>query len=361
MRLQAVYIARATVCVPLVIWSFGMRMAFLLCLSALAAVAQPKQSYRVLVTTDLGGDPDDIQSLYRLIHYSDILKVEGIVSSPGPGARNAASKIAEWIKRVDVDQLRAGGHKGLMPEAQLLGMVRQGALKAGPPGPGKSTDGSRLIVERARERDPRPLWVQAWGSMTDIAQALHDDPGIAQKIRIFSIGSANTRRDPKARDYVFSGIVSGKWRTLWWIESGTLPLQQYDTFRGVYQGGDQSGEWNNVEFVNRNIRGHGSTHDGLFKEPCGDAFPLAGGILKEGDSPAMLFLLSPVIGGVGDVDDPTRENWGGRYRHFDRAKYPNFSVDLDRTAEECRATVSKWRKAFLADWKARWDWYGTGQ
>lgn len=40
--------------------------------------------YRVYVSTDLGGDPDDIQSLYRLIHYSDVLKVEGIGSCTGP-------------------------------------------------------------------------------------------------------------------------------------------------------------------------------------------------------------------------------------------------------------------------------------
>ncbi len=208
-----------------------MKLAILL----LSAAALDAQTFRVLVTTDLGGDPDDIQSLFRLIHYSDVLKVEGLVSSPGPGAKNAASKITGWIKKVRVEQLRARGHKDLMSEAELLALVRQGALEPGVPAPGKSTEGSKLIIERAHARDPRPLWVQAWGSMTDIAQALHDDPGIAPKIRIFSIGSANTRRDPEARDYVFNGIVSGKWPKLWWIESGTLPLQKYDTFRGVQE------------------------------------------------------------------------------------------------------------------------------
>ena len=62
------------------------------------------------MSTDLGGDPDDIQSLYRLIHYSDILRVEGIVSSPGPGAKNSAAKVKDWIKRVDPDYLRRKGH-----------------------------------------------------------------------------------------------------------------------------------------------------------------------------------------------------------------------------------------------------------
>nr|MDX1981099.1 hypothetical protein [Bryobacteraceae bacterium] len=57
-----------------------------------ASAAQGDQ-YRVLVSTDLGGDPDDIQSLYRLLHYSDVLRVEGTVSSPGPGAKHSADLI----------------------------------------------------------------------------------------------------------------------------------------------------------------------------------------------------------------------------------------------------------------------------
>ena len=42
-------------------------------------------TYRVLVSTDLGGDPDDTHSLVHLLHYSDILRLEGILSTAGPG------------------------------------------------------------------------------------------------------------------------------------------------------------------------------------------------------------------------------------------------------------------------------------
>jgi hypothetical protein len=316
----------------------------------------------VLVSTDLGGDPDDIQSLYRLIHYSDILRVEGIVSSPGPGAKNSAEKIREWIKRVDVEYLRKRGHPELMTEASLLACVKQGAQTPGAPSKHRATEGSKLIIERAHAA-PGLLWVQVWGSITDVAQALHDDPSIVPKIRIYSIGMANTRTDPASRDYVFAGLAS-KWPDLWWIENGTLPLRRYDTFKGVHQGGDQSGEWHNEEFVKRNIRGRGSDHNGEFAEVSGDAFPLAsfgaqkGTILKEGDSPAMLYLLSPVLGGAGNVDDPTQESWGGQFRYFDKSKYPNFWVDLDLPTEECWRTVNRWRVAFLSDWKKRWAWYG---
>ena len=65
------------------------------------------------------------------------------------------------------------------------------------------TDGSQLLVESARAEDPRPLWVLVWGSITDVAQAVHDAPDIADRIRIVSIGSWNTSQDRAARDYLF--------------------------------------------------------------------------------------------------------------------------------------------------------------
>lgn len=319
------------------------------------ALGLDAQTCRVLVSTDLGGDPDDIQSLYRLLHYSDILKIEGIVSSPGPGAVNSANKIRHWIGQARIDQMRSNGHPDLISEADALSLVRQGQTTPGAPSPERRTEGSDWIIKRAHTPDPegrgRPLWVLVWGSITDLAQALHDDPSIVPNVRVYFIGSSNTVADPASREYVVQGLY-GKWPELWWIENGIPPRRSHDTFRGVYLGGEQSGEWGNQEFVRVNIRGHGPE--------AGDAFPLAEspkGALKEGDSPSMLYLLSPVLAKVGDVDDPTRESWGGRFRPFDKQRFPNYYLDLDAPAEQCQQTINKWRLEFLKHWKARWDWY----
>src|SRR5688500_4260291 len=93
-------------------------------------------TYRVLVSTDLGGDPDDIQSLYRLLHYSDILRIEGLVSSPGPGAKNLEELIRHWVTRVDLDHLRGKGHEELMAEEEVLSVIRQGHTEPVAPGEG---------------------------------------------------------------------------------------------------------------------------------------------------------------------------------------------------------------------------------
>jgi hypothetical protein len=316
-------------------------------------------TYRVLVSTDLGGDPDDIQSLYRLIHYSDVLKVDGITSCTGPGSTPSAGLIQHWIRRVDVEHLRSNGYPELMSEQALLDSVVQGATTAGRPAIGQGTDGSRKIIERALAESDEILWVPVWGSITDVAQALHDAPEIASRIRINYIGSSNTMSDPDARDYVFE-FMTEQHPELWWIENGVLPKLSRDTFRGVYQTGEQGGEWGNIAFIEQNIRGLGSNHDGMFDEVCGDAFPVAGwpqGSLKEGDSPTLLHLISPVFGGVGNVDDPTVESWGGQYYKLDPERFPNYYTDLDADSQTCQETISKWRLDYLGHWKDRWKRY----
>ena len=316
-------------------------------------------TYRILVSTDLGGDPDDIQSLYRLIHYSDVLRVEGITSCTGPGSTPSAGLIRHWIQRVDVEHLRCNGFLELMTEHVLLDSVVQGAITAGRPASGKESEGSRKIIDRAMVDSDKILWVAVWGSITDVAQALHDAPEIAARIRINYIGSSNTVNDPEARDYVYT-FMEEQHPELWWIENGVLPKLSRDTFRGVYQTGKQDGEWGNITFIEQNIRGLGSDHDGLFDEVCGDAFPIAGwpkGSLKEGDSPTLLHLLSPVFGGVGNVDDPTAESWGGRYYRPEPDQFPNYYTDLDADANTCQETISKWRLAYLGHWKERWARY----
>jgi hypothetical protein len=319
---------------------------------------------RVVVDTDLGGDPDDIHSLVRLVHYSDLVDVRGIISSPGPAAEPDLELIEEWIRRTDVEHLRARGHPELAREQDLLDVVAQGAEEAGPPGPGRSSPGSELLVERGLEASPEdPLWVLVWGSLTTVAQALHDEPGIAGNLRIYSIGDFNTTADLESHAWL-KRFLREEAPELWWIENGALPRLSRSTFRGVWSGGDQSGEYHRRRFLERHIRGHGSTHGGDFDELTGDALPEANsppeavGGLKEGDSPSLLYLLSPVLGGVGDLDDPTAPSWGGQFRHLDERALPNHYVDLDcEEPADCQRTISRWREAFLGHWAERWDRY----
>jgi hypothetical protein len=259
-----------------------------------------------------------------------------------------------------VDHLRGKGYTQLIQEQDLLNTIKDGLQTPGMPSGHGTSEGSEWMIRQAMNHSREdPLWILVWGSMTTVVQALFEAPDIASRIRIYSIGSTNTQHDSVSRDFVYS-MMEKQFPGLWWIENGILPKWKHETFRGVYQGGIQEGEWANTRFIESNIREHGSKHGGLYKEKCGDVFPVANwpeNSLKEGDSPSLLFLISPVLAGIGDPDDPTQESWGGQFRKPCPEKFPNYYVDLNKSPKECQATINQWRKDYLSDWKERWDRY----
>lgn len=287
---------------------------------------------RVIVSTDIGGsDPDDFQSLVHLLLYADVIEVEGLISSPPNAGR--ASDILEVIDAYASDYTQLKRHSKDYPAPELLrDATKQGAVDKAPQnGWGEPTDGSRWIVQRAKVVDKRPLWILVWGSITDVAQAVHDDPSIKDKVRVYSIGSWNTKHDTAARDYLFNNHSD-----LWWIENNT-------TFRGMYMGGTQDGEWGNNSFVKQNVKGHGSLGDLFFKKKRD---------IKMGDTPSLLYLLD------GNADDPTSPHWGGAFVKTDHGQHfwtdnPDQSLSINHRAGA--KTVSDWRRKYLEDWKQRMD------
>ncbi len=288
---------------------------------------------RVIVSTDIGGsDPDDFQSMAHLLLYADVLDLEGLISSPPKAGR--AKHIHECLDAYAEDLPKLQRYSRGFPTAdKLRTLVKQGATQAAPAtGHSRPTEGSRWIIERARHADHRPLWVLVWGSITDVAQAVHDAPEIKARIRVYSIGSWNTRNDQAARDYLFKNH-----RDLWWIESDT-------TFRGMYMGGTQDGDLGNRSFVERHVKGHGA---------LGRLFYTKKRDIKMGDTPSVLFMLR------GALDDPSQPSWGGAYVKTDHG--PRYWHD-DPTEENRHRdkngarTVNRWREDYLRDWQQRMEW-----
>ena len=287
---------------------------------------------RVIVSTDLGGsDPDDYQSLVHLLLFADVLDLEGLIASP-PGA-GRVEHIQEVVDAYARDYPHLKGHSQQYPTPDAVRrMVKQGALHKAPrEGWSKATDGSRWMIERAQADDERPLCLLVWGSITDVAQAIHDDPSIKSKVRVYSIGSWNTDQDRFARDYLFHDHAD-----LWWIENDT-------TFRGMYIGGVQEGEWDNRRFVDTHVKGHGALGD-LFFQKKRD--------IKMGDTPSLLFLLR------GDPDDPSDSHWGGAFvktRHGEQYWTDDPDPSFSENGRAGARTVNRWRREYLEDWQRRMD------
>lgn len=285
---------------------------------------------RIVVSTDIGGDdPDDFQSMVHLLIYADKFKIEGLISSPPSKGRK--KDILKAIEAYEKDFALLKKASKNYPDPEILkNNTRQGAIE---PQSGKTpealSEGASHIIELAKKDSEDPLWILVWGSITDIAQAVHHAPEIKDKIRVYSIGSWNTRQDPKARDYLYDNH-----KDLWWIENN-------HTFRGMYRGGFQEKDYGNISFVNKYLKGHGALGE-LFYEQKKD--------IKMGDTPSVFYLLS------GDADDPTDTSWGGSFignphgAHY----WVDNPVDSLKTEEHPGAkTVSTHRKEYLGDWAKR--------
>lgn len=257
---------------------------------------------RVIVSTDIGGtDFDDFQSLVHLFAYADRFDIEGIISSPfGPGRKAHILQVIDCYER-DYPNLQTYSTNYPSPE-RLRAVSKQGAIdSARLRGFGQPTEGSQWIIQCAKHDDPRPLWVLVWGGIDDLAQALHDDPSIKSKIRVYFIGGPNKKWSVPAYDY-----IAREHPDLWIVEANT-------TYRGWFTGGNQSGDLGNDAFVTAHVLGHGALGDFF----AGLNFQgKARATIKMGDTPSLVYLLGRT------PDDPSKDSWGGRFvRAWDRPRY----------------------------------------
>jgi len=287
------------------------------------------QRFRLIYTDDIGGsDCDDYQFIANFLFYVNEFDIEAfITTTPFNGGVQSFYKAFEAY---DGAFPVLEKHKSNYPTAQELRSKVHAGKKTSPgsQGWGAPTNGSKAIISIAMQDDERPVYVITGGGLADVAQALHDEPSIVNKLRVYCVGSWNTQHDPYSRNYIYENFPK-----LWWIEANT-------TFRGIYEGGNQTGDMGDVTFVDTHIKGHGPLGD-FYVNNCHVS-------MKEGDMASILYLLR------GNASDPTSEHWGGSFVKLPHGD--NYWGDKSsfNTAIE---TVNKWRVNYLTDWKSRLDWF----
>lgn len=267
---------------------------------------------RIIVSSDIGGtDPDDNQSMIHLLMYNDMFDIEGLVSSPSFGS-GSADEIRRMIGIYEKDYDRLKKHAaGLMPPDSLRRICKQGRRGLAPfKGYDEPTEGSEWIVRQARRQSDRPLWILVWGTLEDVAQALHDAPDIKDKIRIYYIGGPNKKWGVNSYAYIAENFPD-----VWMIENNA-------TYRGLIADGKRDGEADS-RYYERVMSGAG--HMGA------DFINYYKGRVKMGDTPSLLYMMD------GNPDDPEKEScWGGSFRRtaytsrrvFERATTLNDTVPV---------------------------------
>lgn len=311
-----------------------------------AETVSPPERPRIIITTDLGADPDDEQSMVRYLAMSNEYETEGLIVATGCWIKSQEDtvmldRLVGAYGEVE-DNLRA--HADGFPSLEYLqsiSVMGQRGYGMTDVGAGMDSPGSDLIIAAVDKDDPRPVWANCWGGCNTIAQALYT-------VR-------ETRSDDEVAEFVSRLRVFdilGQDDAGTWIAK-TFPDLLYIRATGVY-GWAPSDDW-----IDTHVQDHG---------PLGAQYPDRK-YATEGDTPAFMHL-NP--NGLNDPDHVDQGGWGGRFdserqegirgmscMEGEDQRYDPYLM-YGNTAEAAGA-ISRWQAAYDNDFEARMDWTLSGE
>ncbi|WP_416465002.1 nucleoside hydrolase-like domain-containing protein [Sphingomonas sp. VDB2] len=313
---------------------------------------------RVIVLTDVGSDPDDMESMVRFLLYANDFDIEALVPSTSRHLKDSVHP-EQILRRIDayaqvLPNLKV--HADGWPSADALrAAVKPGRAEYGMAGvgAGKDTAGSAAIIAAVDKPDPRPVWITVWGGAVDLAQALWkvretrtpEEVGkFVGKLRVYSISDQDNA----------GPWVRRMFPDLFWIVSLTAHRHyNLSTWGGI--SGDRMYYFDGPDFTTVSKEW---LRENVQIGPLGSLYPDYQFIM-EGDTPSFLYLIP---NGLGHPDHPDYGSWGGRYGKVSEwdgvwTDTSDLVIGADgRTHQTNKATIWRWRDAFQHDFAARIQW-----
>ena len=278
---------------------------------------------RLVVCTDIAPadvEPDDMESMVRLMAYADCFEIEAIITSVGWNCDPYPEEWAEYLQRVieayakDLPNLmKRSGQEGFFLEPEfgpqpigywptaeyIKSRAFMGSIHGGIKAVGDCNDspGSEQLIHLADEDDPRPIYVAAWGGANTLAQAIWrvklargDDEvkKFVSKFRLFTI----TDQDMK-----YSMRMNRAYSSHMWLRKDFQDVLQFIWDEGAWQEQCELGKQHWAQHQ-QYIQGKGA---------LGKEYPTyKWGV--EGDTPSFLYVMP---NGLNDPEDPHQCGWAG--------------------------------------------------
>jgi hypothetical protein len=329
---------------------------------------------RLVVLTDIKSfEPDDHQSLIRLLAHADMYEIEGIVLSTSWGysnmyehldAKDKALAVIDAYEKDLPNLLKRSNQSGFAqdderqeigywPSAQYLrertmfGSMYRGKSVLGEE---NNSEGSDLIIKLADEDDDRPIWVTFWGGGNTLAQAIwkvqhtrseSELKRFLHKVRAYAIADQdrsgnNAPLETSSHAWMrreFSDDLLFIWESCaWWYQVSTAARR---------------GNWPNYE---THIQGHGNLGRQYPKYHFG----------VEGDTPSFLHIMP---NGLNNPDEPTQAGWGG-YSEWGLGEDSIGYSYVNRYGDAhtiCRKYAEYFYPAIFNNFAARMDWAKEGK
>ena len=331
---------------------------------------------RLVVCTDIAPadvEPDDMESMVRLMAYADMFEIEALITSVGWNCDPYPAEWAEYLQRVieayrkDVPKLmRRSGQQEFMPleeenKQQYIGYwpsadyvksrAVMGSIHGGIKAIGADNDspGSELLIRLADEDDTRPIYVAAWGGANTLAQAIwrvkqsrssEELKRFVRKFRIYTITD---------QDMQYSMRMNRSYSSHMWLRKEFADDLQFVWDEGTWQEQCELGKRHWQQHKD-NIQGQGA---------LGGEYPTyKWGV--EGDTPSFLYVMP---NGLNNPEDPHQCGWAGYHERGMCAD--SLTTAWTSCQEPVRSISVGYKQRFypdeLNDFMARMQWAAEGK
>ena len=331
---------------------------------------------RLVVCTDIAPadvEPDDMESMVRLMAYADMFEIEALITSVGWNCDPYPAEWAEYLQRVieayrkDVPKLmRRSGQQEFMPledenKQQYIGYwpsadyvksrAVMGSIHGGIKAIGADNDspGSELLIRLADEDDTRPIYVASWGGANTLAQAIwrvkqtrsaEELKKFVRKFRIYTITD---------QDMQYSMRMNRSYSSHMWLRKEFADDLQFVWDEGTWQEQCELGKRHWQQHKD-NIQGRGA---------LGGEYPTyKWGV--EGDTPSFLYVMP---NGLNNPEDPHQAGWAGYHERGMCAD--SLTTAWTSWQEPVRNISVGYKQRFypdeLNDFMARMQWAAEGK